>query len=320
LCARAGDGNLLAMPSSATAYDYEIRVLECPECGRPITSKLTGEKVLCKLCATETTIAPRAPAPPAKADAAAVVDQAAPNAPRSPYSMPALPSALGALFRSAPNRRGWGEVKKAWTTARHEWSRSNNTDDQTIYWLARWQWRGRRWLQRKDMTLRALLETAYEMVQDPNYRHLIACLLVQSAAQVEDLAAAEAWLRHCDAHSGDRVLDTQYKDAVGAVLLAKKDYDGVLSLVGSRHGDVSLDPEDGCAVHLRVHALEMLGRDKEAYEELDGAPNVDAVVDWLRSTRRAPRALKRWRTSAARLVVGLALVIVAVVVWFTLRK
>ena len=64
-----------------------------------------------------------------------------------------------------------------------------------------------------DLQLRAVLETALEVLASPSYRQVLRCTLSLEAARVGDVAAAREWLAPCDAQAYDLAADSAYRHA-----------------------------------------------------------------------------------------------------------
>jgi hypothetical protein len=79
-----------------------------------------------------------------------------------------------------------------------------------------------------------------------------------------DIGSAEGWLKECDQAPEVLELDSPYRHAVAYVRLAKGDAAGALAILGEREGQIPfLDTQSSAVIRvpLRLHALEVLGRD-----------------------------------------------------------
>jgi hypothetical protein len=117
--------------------------------------------------------------------------------------------------------------------------------------------------------LRALLETAIELLPDEGHRHIMRCMMARFAARSGDATAAEQWLAPCNPRPLDLPMDTAYRYASATLATVQQQYDRVVVSLGLESGDVPLAERDelGCAL-LRIHALEKQGLRREAADSL----------------------------------------------------
>lgn len=125
---------------------------------------------------------------------------------------------------------------------------------------------------RDDRVLRAVLQTTVEQVDSARYRQALYGLLARSAARVGDYASAESWLELVDPRSDDLLVDTSYRLARAEMAASRSDYQTVLSVLGTGMDQVpTLDNEDEHVELLRSDAIERLGRNDQAVEQLKAA-------------------------------------------------
>jgi len=318
------------MSLSATSYSYDLRVLQCPSCGAPITCPWDGGQVACAYCRTVTLVTRRPEAPawndgpaPVRAEAHSPEDdekaridalsaQLAPGAPQSPYAPESAPADLRTRM-SKVTKRAKAFADEQWRTLRAEWHATHACDQARAYWVggalaADAQAKG------DHLGARAALETTLEMVTDEGYRLLLYSRLVRNAAALGDVAAAKAWLGQCNPRPRDVVLETALRSAQAAVLTAERDYVGVLGILGEKHS-APLFPDAIACYEFRVNALEMLGREDAAFEELRNSyvPVGNAsVLWWLRIDGLAPKTVARGMVRIRWIRFGLGVFVLAV--------
>jgi hypothetical protein len=136
------------------------------------------------------------------------------------------------------------------------------------------------------LRVRALLETALELLSAPRHRQVLRGSLATHAARAGDLAGADAWFAGCSPVSDDIHVDTAWRASKAYISTLREDWPGVTHALGSRTGDVPLaDGEaEGCAL-LRSNALERSGQLAEAVEQL---------LQAMRQSSRGPAAFQQY--------------------------
>jgi len=135
---------------------------------------------------------------------------------------------------------------------------------------------------------RALLDGALDLLQAPERRQTLLCMLSDGAALERDFEAAAQWLARCNPTPEDLASDSTYRASTAMLSTVRGDYDKVLEVLGSTHAEVPIATSSTvmCAV-LRANALEHLERQDGAIDELVacmdlGKPYHHAVTEWLR--------------------------------------
>jgi hypothetical protein len=154
--------------------------------------------------------------------------------------------------------------------------------------------------ERKDAEVRALLETARDVLTDPLHRQVIHGMLARNAARVGDRVAADGWLQLLTPHATDLQMDTAYRFTRAYLSTREGDLATVLRVLGTRVDDVPISETyvEVCAV-LRANALEQTGDELTAVQQLayvaaaraDGAERLAYLVAKAPELALCPRSL-----------------------------
>ncbi len=240
-----------------TIYSHELRTLHCPNCGAPVDVALSGGTAKCTYCGTSHTVARR--------DESADIQQAKQAPPMgeserlgmlrsqdaSPQPLPAGLENYVTGYEIRPEVQD--HALKFWQMTRQQVQQGAPFPDQDrLYFLTILLARVV-----DDRTRRPLLESALELLPDVRHRQVLRCSLAENAVLAGDVEAARQWLRPCNPRPTDLQMDTAYRVAAGCLAAAERDYSQVLSLLGTRPGDVPLaDQVEAKAELLRTHGIE----------------------------------------------------------------
>ncbi len=154
--------------------------------------------------------------------------------------------------------------------------------------------------ERKDAEVRALLETARDVLSDPLHRQVIHGMLARNAARAGDRVAAEGWLQLMTPHATDLQMDTAYRFTRAYLSTCEGDLTTVLRALGTRVDDVPISESyvEVCAV-LRANALERTGDEPTAVQQLahvaaahaDGVGRLASLVAMTPELALCPRSL-----------------------------
>jgi len=178
---------------------------------------------------------------------------------------------------------------------------------------------------------RALLESLLDVLRGPEMRDLVRLSMARDAARAGEIENAEAWLAQCESGSDVLDLDSERRITLAVMAEKKKDFPGMLRVLGERGGDIAfaswLVP---LATVLRAHALEHLGRGHQAYREVLACmvhhPETLSILQFQATTHGIATAtlerFRRLRTRAIQLlkvaIVG-AILVAAFFLWMVMR-
>ncbi len=249
-----------------TAFDIQIRALECQQCGAPVTTetRAAGE-VTCTFCGTVNRLTERTRAhrpPPSAADEVARLSRLA--------AQKSSPISGHAYDLSRPPLGFTGDasmLEPAWLDA--EWKRvkarppGSVEEQRSLIWLA-FAVASARIEEAKPAEARAALGSALERVTDPGFQHLVRCRLASEALRAGDLDAAEGWLSECDPAAEVLELDSAYREPLARLHLARRNPSAALGVLGTYAADIPWhSSHEATAARLRLHAMEVSGRDVE---------------------------------------------------------
>lgn len=257
----------------------------CMACGAPVPASAEAGTYNCSYCGAalraraQRTGHIRFPAddaglPPEKAEEArltSLVKQAEHDEGASPYAFNNVPEGLEYLHQMSSGDKAFlPAALSAFRMAvdRCEASGCAFDDQQAVYWLAS-QIRSASIQQGMHDRAQAVLTTAYDLLEDPGFLQMTACMLAMTALRSGDLAGAEKWLGVCEPRPALLELDTEYRWSQGALLLAQGKWQEALNIVGEHYGDIPYEPPSVFTFNsVRVAALEQLGRKGEAEREM----------------------------------------------------
>jgi hypothetical protein len=248
----------------SNAFSYELRVLLCPQCGAPVDVSPTGGASPCRFCGAHAEMGIRDESLDLvlKPQRQAISEDERISRLRMQANKPLMPPAnIMHLFESG-TIPAWkiAEAVTLWQTARRDVLATGNPDAaQAIYFLAM-ALSGAYGDQKDVPRQRAILESSLEALRLPRHRQALRCMLSRLACRAGDVAAAEQWLGPCDPASDDLEMDTPYRFSRALIATSKKDWQGVLQVLGRGPLDVPiLQATETIIVVLRANAVEQLG-------------------------------------------------------------
>ncbi len=244
------------------AYDVAARVVECANCGAPLTVQ-NADAATCAYCAVECRVGPRPndrrqPLSPAQevARLAQLKAQQSHTIPGHIYDLSGLPPALMFAGATAEARTDLVVLHRLWNHARAVASEGLEAQ-RALCWVAV---HAARLLSASEQRegARAKLETALNHLTDPGHRSLVRAELCVEAVASGELAAARGWLSECDPAPEVLELDSALRYASARVCLAENDPTRALALVGSEAGALPVDKHMAALFLLvRIQALEL---------------------------------------------------------------
>lgn len=284
-----------------TAYDFEIRVLSCENCGAPIQTSAEGGQTSCNYCGTPMLVQRRQvgrvqlahDSGDEQARVAKLRMQVSAPLEQNPYSTVRPPPGCEDLTRAAIPEI-LAKLEQRWREAAALVRREPSFEHQRLLWWCASQLNQGYGLNGKDLERRAVLESTIELLADPGFRHMLFVNLAGAAAGAGDFAAAHRWIEQCDPKPEDIMLDSGYRIGMASVLVREGQFGAVLELVGASVGTV---PESHQYRMLfatyRIHALECLGREGEAMQAAEAIgrdPEIGGLLaEVLRKNKLAPR-------------------------------
>ena len=109
-------------------------------------------------------------------------------------------------------------------------------------------------------TVRAVLESALDCLDEPTFRQELCGHLVRDAVRARDVSSARDWLEQMDPRPTDLHADSAYRLAKAFILAVEDDAQELLDVVGRDSVQVAIAVEEEAPACLfRVHAYERLG-------------------------------------------------------------
>ena len=324
-----------------TAFSHALRVVICPACGEAVHGSPAGGTVPCPLCEADVHLPPRDEQPLPEGLTRGSESERLERLREQDRSSVELPSDLSHLASArslVPERLG--DALTAWQELRRRLQAGDGAAEDAFYGLTLLLQRHMTG-QDDDLQLRAVLETALEVLASPSYRQVMRCSLALEAARVDDIAAARDWLAPCDPRAYDVTADGGYRHAAAYIATRERNPQRVIEVLGPRGRDVPIAADrDVVCTLLRAHAYERLGRMADALDELaegmvrvpDGIAAFDSVWqqhhdldlcrgsyhrarEHVRATMRAPAERRRRARRRALPWIALALASFAVALW-----
>lgn len=273
---------------SKTIFSRELRLLLCPQCGAPIEGSIGGGATTCRYCNAGLQLAPR---DETRDVAIAAIEPQISEADRfqrlreqdgKPMMPPASLQHLlvngGLSFELVP--QALGEFQRA----RHEvvTGTASFGSVERLYFVTLMLY-GALSRQKKEAEVRALLETARDLLTEPRHRQAIHGMLARNAARTGDREAAEGWLALCHKRPADLHMDTAFRVSRAYASTLAGDLQTVLKVLGTQIDDVPIaDGQDELAGLLRANALERTGQVQQAAQQIaqlsQGEPGRDQLL------------------------------------------
>ncbi|MBW2454988.1 MAG: hypothetical protein JRI68_10775 [Deltaproteobacteria bacterium] len=253
-----------------TAFSHALRVVVCPSCGGAVHGLAAGGESRCSVCDATLALPPRDEAPIGvgltqltEADRLARLEGQDPSPPPlAPAIEPLVEDGVLIPARAA-------EAFNEWQLSRAALDGGAAAAEARFFGitllLARHMAQ-----QGDDLMLRALLETAIDLLPSPSSKQVVRSMAAREAARLGDLPAAEEWFAPCDAASTDLCADSAYRCTAAYLATHKRQFERVLAVLGAKTGLVPIcdDLKPLCAV-LRANALERLDQVSAAVAALE---------------------------------------------------
>ena len=160
-------------------------------------------------------------------------------------------------------------LQDQWKMAKHELGHGGGYQAAERLYFATLMLRGPMSKQGRDLEVRAMLETALDVLTEPRHRAVMHGFMARDATRLGDPEAGEKWLALMPPSSDDLHIDSAYRITRAYVSTAKNDFNTVLGVLGQRRDDIPIaDGQDELAAVMRANAFEKLGRSQEASAEL----------------------------------------------------
>ncbi len=291
-----------------TVFDQALRVLACEACGAPVQGTIAGGRVRCDYCNAINIL-------PARDDQrdkathqhAKISEGERYQRLREQDNKPLMPPASlqGLMSQGQLAANAVPEATKQWTLACDEVTKGASFGaSERLFFLAILLY-GYLSEQGDELKVRALIETSLQHLDDPTFRAVLHGMLCRNAARLGDHDAAAYWLSLCDPQSDNLQVDSSYRLSAAYLATAKRNFDEVVRLLGSRIDDVPIaDNNDFVCGVLRANALEHTGQLDLAVEQLmhwssKSGTAVQKIVAANASLQLCGKSLKRAITQAA---------------------
>ncbi len=291
-----------------TVFDQALRVLACESCGAPVQGTIAGGRVRCDYCNAINML----PARNDERDRATHHQSKLSEGERyqrlrAQDNKPLLPPAsLQSLMSQGQLAQGAvAEATKQWQQACSEVAKGASFGaSERLFFLSIMLY-GHLSEQGEELKVRALIETSLQHLEDQTFRAVLHGMLCRNAARLGDYEAAAYWLSLCDPSSDNLQVDTSYRFSAAYLATAKREFDAVIRLLGSRIDDVPIaDTNDFVCGVLRANALEHTGQLDLAVEQLmqwsaKSGPAVEKIVAANASLKLCVKSLPRAVSRAA---------------------
>ncbi len=244
-----------------TMFTTQVRVLFCENCGGPLESAVQGGAVPCSFCKATNAVRPRLDRFQAMS-AQAISEPERLGRLRMQDGVPLRPPpSLASLVagNGIPDHK-LTEAFDVFQATRKEVKTTNSPDaSERLYFLSVMV-AGTLALKGDFTRVRALLETALDVVVLQRHQNCLRAMLARNAVREGDVVSAEQWLSGCDPRSDDLPSDSDYRVARGLLDTARGDFQSVLAMLGRTNAEVPIaDSLDEAAAVVRANALEKLG-------------------------------------------------------------
>jgi hypothetical protein len=269
--------------------DLPLRVLVCPNCGAPIQVKPGGGVTTCTYCRATSMLDAR---PALRGGGLAVLD---PTSPAERERVERL-RAAAATYDDGKSRLSINNRPKAYediqgmdssretakrldAAFREAIANRDEVPERTVWWLA--ERLSNLWAMRDDRARAgAVAQTASEVLNDGAFKQGMFLVLTAHARRAGALDEAESWLAPCDPATTHLELDTDYRNAVAHLALARRDPKLALVVLGEVPTAFPWAPAGApMSGLLRSSAHELLGASATADEDLRAV--VEDITDGM---------------------------------------
>ncbi len=306
-----------------TVFSYNLKVVECSTCGAPVVTKAAGGRVSCSSCGAPLIVAERFRE---RRQAMRVEEQGriaglhaqveSYHYQRSIFRKPeGLESFTEMLNDPATRSAGFEAYRQSWEKTRRRLSENDTPETETHFCRLALSMADIFSTSGQNDRVRAVLETALDLLREPDYRDIIRCRLARFALLSGDAVAGAAWLQDVDPTPLRIEVDTEYRLSLSLLHLSGQNYSSMVELLGSRGGDVPLIPQiDGLDLCLRSHGCAGVGDIKNAKRSILMSANQHDVawVEWRWQSIPGPATSFAGRTaSRAKKLASLAFSVAA---------
>ena len=258
------------MSSVTSIFDFDARVLLCPQCGAPVHVSVVGGSFTCEYCRSLVVVQPRSA--PAASGPALTEDQR-------------IEELVGQLADYEDDRQNWppdfaqvamvgandqniAQVLAMWQSYCDRAKAGDPTAGDFAVKLTAplsnyFSQHG------QDERRRALFESTLEAVPSPGQQEVMRCRLSRAALKAGEVDAARAWLASCDPAPLDLDADSDYRVSAAYMATYDHDYGRVLTLLGPAHGSIPVAVSSRTlVVMLRANAFEKNGSLDQAVANL----------------------------------------------------
>ena len=215
-----------------TAYGYDMRVLACAQCAAPVEGTLHGGTFRCQYCQAQNQVAARderidhqllQQAPQmTEAQRFERLRQQDGQPLMPPPSLQAFMQGGGAADHMIP------ALQDQWKMAKHELGHGGGYQAAERLYFATLMLRGPMSKQGRDLEVRAMLETALDVLTEPRHRAVMHGFMARDATRLGDPEAGEKWLALMPPSSDDLHIDSAYRITRAYVSTAKNDFNTCL--------------------------------------------------------------------------------------------
>ncbi|GAB4207117.1 MAG: hypothetical protein OHK0013_24440 [Sandaracinaceae bacterium] len=252
-----------------TVFTTQVRVLFCENCGGPLEAAIQGGAVQCSFCKATNAVRPRLDR--FQSVAASVSEPERVARLRMQDGVPMTPPAsLASLFagNTIPDYK-LSEAFDVFQATRREVKNTQSPEaSERLYFLS--VVASSTLALKGDFTrVRALLETALDVVVLQRHQNCLRAMLARNAVREGDLGSAEQWLSGCDPRAEDLPSDSNYRVARALIDTARGDFQAVLATLGRSNDEVPIqDALDEAATLVRANAFEKMGNVQTAVQLL----------------------------------------------------
>lgn len=250
-----------------------MRVLACAQCAAPVEGTLHGGTFRCPYCHAQNQVAARDER---------IDHQILQQAPQMSEAQrfERLRQQDGQPLMPPPSLQAYMQgggaadhmiaaLQEQWKMAKHELAHGGGYQAAERLYFATLMLRGPMSKQQRDLEVRAMIESALDVLTEPRHRAVMHGFMARDATRLGDPEAGEKWLALMPTRSDDLHIDSAYRITRAYVSTAKRDFNTVLAVLGQRRDDIPIaDGNDELAAVMRANAFEKLGRTQEANTEL----------------------------------------------------
>jgi hypothetical protein len=243
-----------------TMFTTQVRVLFCENCGGPLETAVQGGAVPCGYCKVTNAVRPRLDRFQQHTQAISEPERLGRLRMQDGVPLKPPPSLQSLVAGNTIPDYKLNEAFDIFQATRREVKTTNSLEaSERLYFLSVLV-AGTLALKGDFTRVRALLETALDVVVLQRHQNCLRAMLARNAVREGDLASAEQWLSGCDPRSDDLPSDSDYRVSRGLLDTARGDYQTVLATLGRNNEEIPIaDSLDEAAAVVRANALERLG-------------------------------------------------------------